>query len=87
MRVSANANASPRKPVAVPRSAWRMAAVLLAIAAAVQVVYLARSQLAGQFPMLRPALEAACAPLGCDVPPWRDIDALRIEDFAAAAPG
>ncbi|SCU90487.1 conserved hypothetical protein [Cupriavidus necator] len=69
----------PRKPVAVPRSAWRVAAVVLAIAAAVQVVYLARSQLAGQFPMLRPALEAACAPLGCDVPPWRDIDALRIE--------
>ncbi|WP_316151485.1 DUF3426 domain-containing protein [Cupriavidus sp. BIC8F] len=69
----------PRKPVAVPRSAWRVAAVVLAIAAAVQVVYLARSQLAGQFPMLRPALETACAPLGCDVPPWRDIDALRIE--------
>ncbi|KUE84829.1 hypothetical protein ASL20_31580 [Cupriavidus necator] len=69
----------PRKPVTVPRSAWRVAAVVLAIAAAVQVVYLARSQLAGQFPMLRPALEAACAPLGCDVPPWRDIDALRIE--------
>ncbi|UIF85672.1 DUF3426 domain-containing protein [Cupriavidus sp. UYPR2.512] len=69
----------PRKPVAVSRSAWRVAAVVLAIAAAVQVVYLARSQLAGQFPILRPALEAACAPLGCDVPPWRDIDALRIE--------
>lgn len=68
----------PRKP-AVPRSAWRAAAVVLAIAAAAQVVYLARSQLAGHFPMLRPALEAVCAPLGCEVPPWRDIDALRIE--------
>ncbi|WP_432258240.1 DUF3426 domain-containing protein [Cupriavidus sp. TMH.W2] len=69
----------PRKPVAMPRAAWRVAAVLLALAALVQGVYLGRSQLAGHFPMLRPALEAACAPLRCEVPPWRDIDALRIE--------
>ncbi|RDK06808.1 DUF3426 domain-containing protein [Cupriavidus lacunae] len=69
----------PRKPLAVPRAAWRVAAVLLALAALVQGVYLGRSQLAGHFPMLRPALEAACAPLHCEVPPWRDIDALRIE--------
>ena len=69
----------PRRPIAVPRAAWRVAAGVLAIAALLQLAYLARSQLAGHFPMLRPALEAACAPLGCTVPPWRDIDALRIE--------
>ncbi|RAS01754.1 DUF3426 domain-containing protein [Cupriavidus alkaliphilus] len=69
----------PRRPIAVPRGAWRVAAVVLAIAALLQLAYLGRSQLAGHFPMLRPALEAACAPLGCAVPPWRDIDALRIE--------
>ncbi|SCB07271.1 DUF3426 domain-containing protein [Cupriavidus alkaliphilus] len=69
----------PRRPIAVPRAAWRVAAVVLAIAALLQLAYLGRSQLAGHFPMLRPALEAACAPLGCTVPPWRDIDALRIE--------
>ncbi|WP_373378524.1 DUF3426 domain-containing protein [Cupriavidus nantongensis] len=69
----------PRRPIAVPRAAWRAAAVVLAIAALLQLAYLGRSQLAGHFPMLRPALEAACAPLGCTVPPWRDIDALRIE--------
>ncbi|ULX55092.1 hypothetical protein A9P79_24920 [Cupriavidus taiwanensis] len=69
----------PRRPLAVPRAAWRVAAVVLAIAALLQLAYLGRSQLAGHFPMLRPALEAACAPLGCTVPPWRDIDALRIE--------
>ncbi|SOZ98882.1 Conserved hypothetical protein [Cupriavidus taiwanensis] len=69
----------PRRPIAVPRTAWRAAAVVLAIAALFQLAYLGRSQLAGHFPMLRPALEAACAPLGCTVPPWRDIDALRIE--------
>lgn len=69
----------PRRPIAVPSAAWRAAAVVLAIAALLQLAYLGRSQLAGHFPMLRPALEAACAPLGCTVPPWRDIDALRIE--------
>ncbi|WP_354681018.1 DUF3426 domain-containing protein, partial [Cupriavidus alkaliphilus] len=69
----------PSRPIAVPRAAWRVAAVVLAIAALLQLAYLGRSQLAGHFPMLRPALEAACAPLGCTVPPWRDIDALRIE--------
>ncbi|SOY50648.1 Conserved hypothetical protein [Cupriavidus taiwanensis] len=69
----------PRRPIAVPRAAWRALAVVLAIAALLQLAYLGRSQLAGHFPMLRPALEAACAPLGCTVPPWRDIDALRIE--------
>ncbi|WP_427311297.1 DUF3426 domain-containing protein [Cupriavidus sp. H39] len=69
----------PRQPVAVPRAAWPVLAVVLAIAALLQLAYLGRSQLAGHLPMLRPALEAACAPLGCTVPPWRDIDALRIE--------
>ncbi|MDQ0142598.1 DUF3426 domain-containing protein [Cupriavidus necator] len=69
----------PRRPIAVPRAAWRALAVGLAIAALLQLVYLGRSQLAGHLPMLRPALESACAPLGCTVPPWRDIDALRIE--------
>ncbi|AGW91937.1 zinc-ribbon and DUF3426 domain-containing protein [Cupriavidus sp. DF5525] len=69
----------PRRGTRVPRYAWHAAAVVLALAGAVQAAYLARGQLAGQFPMLRPVLEAACAPLGCDVPPWRDIDALRIE--------
>jgi predicted Zn finger-like uncharacterized protein len=59
--------------------AIRIAVVLLALAAVLQAAYLARSQLAGRFPALRPLLEAACAPLACEVPPWRDIEALRIE--------
>jgi predicted Zn finger-like uncharacterized protein len=61
------------------RIAVRVAVVLLMLAAVLQAAYLARSQLAGRFPALRPMLEAACAPMGCEVPPWRDIDALRIE--------
>ncbi|BDB25458.1 zinc-ribbon and DUF3426 domain-containing protein [Cupriavidus sp. P-10] len=76
-RESERAPARSRGPA--PRTLWYVAAAVLALGAAVQAVYLARSPLAGQFPMLRPALEAACAPFGCDVPPWRDIDALRIE--------
>lgn len=71
--------APARSRAPAPRTLWYVAAAVLALGAAVQAVYLARSPLAGQFPMLRPALEAACAPFGCDVPPWRDIDALRIE--------
>ncbi|MCY1357662.1 hypothetical protein D9M69_441650 [compost metagenome] len=71
--------APARSRAPAPRTLWYVAAAVLALGATVQAVYLARSPLAGQFPMLRPALEAACAPFGCDVPPWRDIDALRIE--------
>ncbi|TDF67964.1 DUF3426 domain-containing protein [Cupriavidus sp. L7L] len=71
--------APARSRAPAPRTLWYAAAAVLALGATVQAVYLARSPLAGQFPMLRPALEAACAPFGCDVPPWRDIDALRIE--------
>lgn len=71
--------APARSRAPAPRTLWYLAATVLALGAAVQAAYLARSPLAGQFPMLRPALEAACAPFGCDVPPWRDIDALRIE--------
>jgi predicted Zn finger-like uncharacterized protein len=62
------------------RRTWlRAGAVVLGLGMLVQGVYLARSQIAGSMPVLRPVLEAACAPLGCDVPPWRDLDALRID--------
>ncbi|KAF7962081.1 hypothetical protein AWV80_25955, partial [Cupriavidus sp. UYMU48A] len=61
------------------RFGWHIAATVLAVGVLLQGLYLMRGQLAGHFPVLRPALEAACAPLGCDVPPWRDIDALRID--------
>ncbi|RZT41102.1 DUF3426 domain-containing protein [Cupriavidus agavae] len=73
---------TPGRPVSLPgtrRGRMRAAVVLLALAALVQATYLARSQIAGSIPVLRPVLEAACAPLGCQVPPWRDLDALRIE--------
>lgn len=52
---------------------------LLILTALAQTAMLFRSDLAGRFPYLRPLLETACAPFGCTVPPWRDIDALRID--------
>ncbi|WP_343655534.1 DUF3426 domain-containing protein [Cupriavidus sp.] len=73
---------APGVKVSVPgnRRTWMRAAVIvLGLGILVQGVYLARSQIAGSMPVLRPLLEAACAPLGCDVPPWRDLDALRID--------
>lgn len=66
-------------PARRKRTLQRLAIALLVLAGLVQATYLARSQLSGRFPMLRPAFEAVCAPLGCEVAPWRDIDALRIE--------
>lgn len=73
---------TPRGRIAVPGSkrTWLgLAAGLLGLGILVQGVYLARSQIAGNMPVLRPVLEAACAPFGCDVPPWRDLEALRID--------
>lgn len=68
--------------VALPgsrRGLARVAVAVLALGALLEGTYLARSQLAGSVPALRPLLEAACAPLHCDVPPWRDLEALRID--------
>lgn len=73
---------APGVKVSVPgsRRTWmRAGAVVLGLGILLQGVYLARSQIAGSMPVLRPLLEAACAPFGCDVPPWRDLEALRID--------
>ncbi|CAG2130221.1 hypothetical protein LMG31506_00772 [Cupriavidus yeoncheonensis] len=74
---SREAAATPAPPRL--RFGWHIAAGVLAVGVVLQGLYLMRGQLAGQFPVLRPVLEAACGPLGCTVPPWRDIDALRID--------
>ncbi|TWG78751.1 uncharacterized protein DUF3426 [Cupriavidus gilardii J11] len=46
-----------------------------------------RAELAGRLPALRPVLEAACAPLGCRVPPWPNLAALRIGASQLERPG
>ncbi|WP_420996428.1 DUF3426 domain-containing protein [Cupriavidus sp. 30B13] len=74
-----HARARDPGPARRKRRLQKLAIAALAVAALAQVTFLARSQLSGQFPLLRPAFEALCAPLGCEVAPWRDIDALRIE--------
>lgn len=52
---------------------------LLLLLLIAQALYFLRSPLAAWQPVLRPYLEAACAPLGCQVPLPRDRDALRVE--------
>lgn len=53
--------------------------ILLALA---QVVYIYRSQIALSFPALRPMIEQACVPLGCQVPYARDAASLSISGSA-----
>ncbi|MBO4121657.1 DUF3426 domain-containing protein [Cupriavidus gilardii] len=62
------------------RLRWAAVAAALAILLAVLAAALLwRTELAGRVPALRPWLEAACAPLGCRVPPSRQLSALRID--------
>lgn len=63
-----------------PARAWLLGAVLLALVLALQVAYAYRAQLARNYPMLRPALEAACQAAGCRVPWVNDESALKLED-------
>src|SRR5690606_14041896 len=53
--------------------------IVLALA---QLVYIYRSQIALSFPALRPMIEQACAPLGCQVPYARDAASLSISGSA-----
>lgn len=58
---------------------------LLALALAAQAAYFLRSPLAAWLPFLRPALEAACRPLGCTVPLAGDAAAIRVDASALEA--
>lgn len=69
----------PPRPARLPR-AWSLGVVLLALVLVLQVAYAYRAQLARNYPALRPALEAACEPVGCRVPWVNDESALRLED-------
>jgi hypothetical protein len=54
--------------------------VFLALLLAMQLVYAFRASLAGQYPGLRPHLEAVCATAGCAVPWVNEEAALKLED-------
>ncbi len=59
--------------------AWGFGSVLLLAALAAQGAYWFRTELAAALPEVRPYLEAACAPLGCTVPPARQTALITIE--------
>lgn len=69
----------PKQSMGLARFGRGLLAVILMLSFALQLVFLARSDLAAWQPALRPYLEAACAPLHCTVPLPRDRDALRVE--------
>jgi predicted Zn finger-like uncharacterized protein len=67
-------------PPARPSRAWSFGVVLLGLLLALQATYAFRSQIAQQYPVLRPPLEAVCAAAGCKVPWLNNEAALKLED-------
>lgn len=62
-----------------PRTlAWAVASVLLLATLLGQAAYFLRDSLASTFPQTRPALEQACAVLGCTLGLPRQLDQLRV---------
>lgn len=61
------------------RLLFGLASSLLLLILAGQLVYFLRGALVAWQPDLRPALEAACAPLGCRIPLASDANAIRVE--------
>lgn len=60
--------------------AWALGAVLLAVIFATQLLYAFRAQVARAYPATRPALESACATVGCTVPWVNDHALLKLEE-------
>ncbi|MDQ3027236.1 MAG: zinc-ribbon and DUF3426 domain-containing protein [Pseudomonadota bacterium] len=67
-------------PPAPISRAWSFGAVLLAVALALELAYAFRGPIAQRYPVLRPALESACARLQCNVPWAREEGMLKLED-------
>lgn len=61
---------------------WGFLALLGLVLLLLQGIYVYRVQLANQFPAMRPALQAACAPLHCRIPYARNINAIQIMNSA-----
>jgi predicted Zn finger-like uncharacterized protein len=72
--------------LALSPAAWA-AAALLTLALAAQALIGWRDAIAAGMPALAPALGAVLAPLGLDVGPPRDLEALTIESFELQANG
>ncbi|MEO5676032.1 MAG: zinc-ribbon and DUF3426 domain-containing protein [Usitatibacter sp.] len=67
-------------PPAPISRAWSFGAALLAVALALELAYAFRGPIAQRYPVLRPALESACARLQCNVPWAREEGMLKLED-------
>jgi predicted Zn finger-like uncharacterized protein len=63
-----------------PSRAWGFGLALLAVVLGLQVIYAFRARIAQGYPVTRPWLESACAPLGCRVPWVNDPQMLKLED-------
>jgi ribosomal protein S27E len=62
------------------RGPWRgVLAALLTLTLLGQLAWLARQRLA-TVPVLRPAVAAVCQRLGCRLPPFRDLRAIRVDE-------
>ena len=61
------------------RIALALAVGMAALGLAAQAGYVFRDRLAASMPALRPALQQACATLGCRVGDYRQIEALSVE--------
>lgn len=67
----------PREP---PARAWWFGVALLGVVLLAELAFAFRGPVAQRYPALRPALEAACAPLRCTVPWAREDGLLKLED-------
>ena len=72
--------AAQAQPVADSRGhpLWAIAAGLLLLLGATQYGWYQRENLVERMPALRPAIEAVCARLGCELKPQRDLDAIKV---------
>ena len=68
-----------RRPRAVSRPLYAVAAAALVVGVVLQLVLEYRDALAAHVPPARPLLAAACKPLGCTIGPLRDGGALSID--------
>ena len=64
------------------RVIWVAALVLLALGLLVQLMIQERDRIVAREPGLRPLVETVCGALGCEVRPWRQIEALVIDSSA-----
>ena len=68
------------------RKLWGYACLVGLIALGLQLLYVYRIDIANSVPMLRPALEAACKPLGCTVGYARRLERIAISSSSLQPP-